>query len=277
MTIALTRTFAVDGVQLAWDRWGADDGSVPLLLCHGFSGSAHDFALHVEPLAAHGPVITPDLRGHGRSTKLGTLEGYSVDRLAADLAAFIEQTVDGPVDLLGHSMGGAVSLRVTLAHPHLVRSLVLMDTSAWSFLPTDPNIAALISGFMASFDPSTGLPDLSAMPSPEQPLIDAAVPAEWQAVKRQMDAAFDPYAMQAFGRALFDPAGSSVRDRLGEIHCPVSVIVGEHDHPFVDQAPELTAEVPDGRLMVIAGAYHSPQLTHPVEWAAAVADHLARV
>ena len=62
--------------------------------------------------------------------------------------------------------------------------------------------------------------------------------------------------------------------RLPSIACPTTVIVGEHDHPLVDQAPELAAEVADGRLTVIEGAYHSPQLTHPSEWRAAVEAHL---
>ena len=50
-----------------------------------------------------------DQRGHGHSTKTGTLEGYSVDQLSRDLAAFLEAVGGGPVDLLGHSMGGASS------------------------------------------------------------------------------------------------------------------------------------------------------------------------
>jgi pimeloyl-ACP methyl ester carboxylesterase len=54
------------------------------------------------------------------------------------------------------------------------------------------------------------------------------------------------------------------------------VLVGENDHPFVDRAPELAADLPNGRLVVIDGAYHSPQLTHSDEWLAAVAEHLAR-
>jgi len=53
------------------------------------------------------------------------------------------------------------------------------------------------------------------------------------------------------------------------------VVVGQHDHPLVDQAPELAAGVADGRLSVIEGAYHSPQLTHGAPWLAAVEAHLA--
>jgi len=50
--------------------------------------------------------------------------------------------------------------------------------------------------------------------------------------------------------------------------------VGEQDHPLVDQAPDLAAEVANGRLAVIDGAYHSPQLTHREAWLAAVEAHL---
>lgn len=178
-----------------------------------------------------------DHRGHGRSEKLGATERYSIDRLATDLIALIESAADGPVDLLGHSMGGAISLRLTLQRPDLVRSLILMDTSGWSFVPADPNVAALMTAFIAGYDPAGGLPNLGT----------------------------------------FDGNHDEVRARLGEIGCPVTVIVGEHDHPFIDQAAELAGSVADGWLTVIPGAYHSPQLTHPAEWTAAVETHLARV
>jgi pimeloyl-ACP methyl ester carboxylesterase len=65
-----------------------------------------------------------------------------------------------------------------------------------------------------------------------------------------------------------------LRDQLPSITCPVTVVVGEHDHPLVDQAPELASLVTDGRLTVIPGAYHSPQLTHPDAWRAALEEHL---
>ena len=55
------------------------------------------------------------------------------------------------------------------------------------------------------------------------------------------------------------------------------MIAGAHDHPLVDQAPALAGEVADGRLTVIPGAYHSPQLTHVGPWRAAVGAHLAWV
>ena len=272
----LTRRFVVDGVTLSWDRWGSGTDAAPFLLCHGFSGSSHDFALSIEDLAVSRTVIAIDHRGHGRSEKLGDIDRYSIDRLADDLIAFIDSEAAGPIDLLGHSMGGAIAIRVTLARPDLVRSLILMDTSGWSFANEDADVAAMIAGFIESFDPAGGLPDLGAMPSPETDLIAAATPPKWQAMKEQMAASFDPYALKALGRQLFEGDGEWVRPRLGEISCPVTVIVGEHDQPFIDQAADLAAEVADGFCTVIDGAYHSPQLTHRAEWTAAVRAHLDR-
>jgi len=271
----LTRRFEVDEVTLSWDRWGTGDGT-PFVLCHGFSGSSHDFASHIEALAATRPVFSIDHRGHGRSQKLGTADRYSINRLTADLIAFVDAEVGGPVDLLGHSMGGSIALRFTLARPDLVRSLILMDTSGWSFVPSDPAVAELMGAFIASYDPSSGLPDTSALAGPEEALITAATTAEWQSVKQEMAAAFDPYALKALGAELFAGETQWIRDRLSEIACPVSVIVGEHDHPFVDQGADLAAEANGGQLAVIVGAYHSPQLTHAAEWAAAVEAHLTR-
>jgi pimeloyl-ACP methyl ester carboxylesterase len=271
----LTRSFSVDDVTLAWDQWGAAaGGAVPLFLCHGYSGSSHDWALVAEELAAHRPVVSVDHRGHGRSQKLGDLSRYSIERIANDLIALLDAEV-GPVDLLGHSMGGAVAIRVTLARPDLVRSLILMDTSGWSFRPLDEGMAQMMAAFMAAFDPSGGLPDLSAMAGPEDALITASTSAEWQAVKAEMAAAFDPYAMKALGNDLFNSDLSWVRPRLAEVTVPVTVIVGSNDHPFIDQADDLAGAVTDGRVTVIDGAYHSPQLTHRAEWLAAVESHLA--
>ena len=79
------------------------------MLVHGFTGSSHDFALVADDLAADRRVVLLDQRGHGHSTKTGRLEGYTIEQLVADLAAFLEAVGDGPVDLLGHSMGARSS------------------------------------------------------------------------------------------------------------------------------------------------------------------------
>jgi pimeloyl-ACP methyl ester carboxylesterase len=274
---------AVNGVELSWDEWGASGtgtaaaAAPTLVLCHGYTGSALDFSLQAEPLAAGGRrVVTLDQRGHGRSTKCGNVESYSIDILVADLVALIEEVGQAPVDLLGHSMGGRIALGVVLARPDLVHSLILMDTSAWSFIPPDESMAQLLAKYMENFDPARGVPSTFGLVGPEDALIEAVVPADARRRREESFAGMDAYAIKALGTELLAEGVASTRSRLGEITCPTTVIVGQKDHPLVEQAPELAAEVANGELSVIAGAYHSPQLTHPDEWRAAVERHLAR-
>ena len=175
MTFTLREHFDVDGIELAWDRWGPDAGT-PLVFCHGYSGSADDFALSIPTFAEERPVFAVDHRGHGRSTKTQDEAAYRIDRLADDLAAWLTACAGAPVDLLGHSMGGRIVLQVALDHPELVRSLVLMDTSARNFIP-DPEIVKALVGFLEQFDPERGLPSsVGQGVGPEQDLIDAALP-----------------------------------------------------------------------------------------------------
>jgi pimeloyl-ACP methyl ester carboxylesterase len=110
------------------ERWTAHRGArirtwergagPPLLLIHGFGGAAWNFS-ELAPLLPGRRVLIPDLPGHGASTPLpasASLAGYA-DALA--------ETLPGPVDVLGHSLGGVVALRLAERRPELVRSLVL--------------------------------------------------------------------------------------------------------------------------------------------------------
>jgi pimeloyl-ACP methyl ester carboxylesterase len=271
------QTFHVHGVDLAWSERGS--GEPAFVLCHGYTGSSHDWALQVDELARRRRVVTYDHRGHGSSTKVGSLEGYTISQLADDTAAFLDAVGAGPVDLLGHSMGGRVVMTMVLQRPDLVRSLILMDTSAWSFQPPDEELRTLVQQFIQAFDPAGGMPSNFSLEGPEDKLIEATVPPEWKREKDGITAGMDAYAVKGLGVELWADAADgpgSLRSRLAEITCPVTVIVGAHDHPLVDQGPALTAELADGHLVIIEGAYHSPQLTHPDEWRAAVEAHLAR-
>ena len=209
-----------------------------------------------------------DQRGHGHSTKTGTLEGYSIEQLSRDLAGFLEAVGGGPVDLLGHSMGGRVVMTMAVQRPDLVHSLILMDTSAWSFQPDDesPHHGARLHRRVRPCPGHALHPQHGRARGRSH---RSGGPAGVAAAEGRVFAGMDAYAVKALGMELWTelPDGDgSLRSRLPSITCPTTVIVGEHDHPLVGQALALAAEVADGRLTVIEGAYHSPQLTHPEQW-----------
>jgi pimeloyl-ACP methyl ester carboxylesterase len=169
-------------------------------------------------------------------------------------------------------MGGMLSLHLVLSRPELVRSLILMDTAAES--PGDftlpPELAPLIRRH--------GLERMAALtpPRPEELLLQRLKGDDWlRDNRRQRLAVMDPEAFLALFPLVF--AGPGLLDRLGEIAVPTTVIVGEHDEPFRGPSDRLAAGIRGARLVVIDGAYHSPQHTHPEAWRAAVRDHLARV
>src|SRR4051812_22750765 len=81
-------------------------------------------------------VITFDHRGTGRTP--GTEGDYSTRMFAADAAALIEELGVGPVDAIGHSMGGRVLQWLLLDRPDLVRRAVMAATGPGEFDPARP-------------------------------------------------------------------------------------------------------------------------------------------
>src|SRR5947209_13855466 len=124
------RLLPVGDVTLAVDDRNADAGGVPLVLVHGYTGSRLDFEGVIDELATDRRVVAWDHRGHADSTSTGDPNTYTFDQLVADMDGVLAALGIDRFDLLGHSMGGIVSMRFALARPERIRSLILMDTLA---------------------------------------------------------------------------------------------------------------------------------------------------
>jgi len=97
-----------------------------LVLVHGAGGTHLDWPVQLRHITDT-TVYALDLPGHGRSDFPGRT---SIKAYANDLSGFLEALGLEPVILLGHSMGGAIILRVALQHPSAVKGLVLLSTGA---------------------------------------------------------------------------------------------------------------------------------------------------
>jgi pimeloyl-ACP methyl ester carboxylesterase len=98
-------------------------GQPTLLIAHGLFGSGRNWGVIARHLADTRDTVTVDMRNHGSSPRAPT---QSYADMAADLAEVIA-TLPGPVDVLGHSMGGKAAMVLALTHPERVRRLVVAD------------------------------------------------------------------------------------------------------------------------------------------------------
>ena len=97
----------------------------PLVLLHGGSARWQSALPLIPELSQHWHVYAPDLRGHGKSSRVPGC--YRLKDYAADMAAFLEQVVQQPAVLFGHSLGGHIAILVAARYPQHVRGLVIGD------------------------------------------------------------------------------------------------------------------------------------------------------
>ena len=105
--------------------WG-NEGAPPLLLVHGGRDHCRNWDWLAQDLRRDHHVIAPDLRGHGDSQWM--IGGsYRMSDYVYDIAQLIHQTIDGPVVLIGHSLGGMIGLRYAGLYPDRVKKIVAIE------------------------------------------------------------------------------------------------------------------------------------------------------
>lgn len=219
------RTVTVDdGARLRVSEWGSGP---PVVLVHGITATSEDW-LPVLPhlLAAGHRVVAVDQRGHGAST-LGR-DRCDTERLVADLAHVLDELDVEDAVLVGHSLGGYVSLALAALHPERMRQRVdvvvaLGATHTGRGLRELATLASVASPLTPRFQRSdphgavvTGLVVFGARP--DRPAVDD-VRYRW--------AACDGATRRCFARHL---AGESISALLPRIDVPVVVSRGTRDH-----------------------------------------------
>ncbi|MFW0783950.1 alpha/beta hydrolase [Gordonia sp. CPCC 206044] len=112
-------------IRIAVRTAGTIDASVPVVLVHGMAGDHATWRSFARTLRRAGrPVVSMDLRGHGRS---GRAPRYGLDDFRDDLRFVLDELDLTSVDLVGHSLGAHTALRAVIAEPDRVRRLVLEE------------------------------------------------------------------------------------------------------------------------------------------------------
>ena len=247
----------VRGLELAFDDAGA---GVPVVLLHGFPFNRSLWREQVAALKASHRVITPDLRGFGETT--ATSEPATMEMMAEDVAALLDELKLERVVLGSLSMGGYVALAFYRLFPARVRALMLADTRPQA----DTAEARANRETLAQRALNEGM----------QPIADAMLPKlltpathkeqpEIVARVREMIMTTSPVGAAAALR------GMAVRrdqtDLLPEINVPTLIIVGSEDAITPPQEAELMHRAIRGSLLkVIAGAGHCANLERADEF-----------
>ena len=245
--------------------------SRPVVLVHAGIADSRMWDALVQPLAADRAVVRYDLRGYGRSEL--PAGGFSH---VEDLAAVLAATTQGPVHLVGASMGGRVALDLTLDRPDLVRSLTLLGAAVSGFEP-DTEPPALWDDLVRAHraDDLDALADVEARMWLADP-DGTRLPAGVLDLVRDMDriALRNERSGVAEER---EPAIPAV-DRLAGLAVPALVVVGDLDLPDIRLAADLLAErVPGAQRADLEGVAHLPALERPDEVVALLRRFLDRV
>lgn len=249
------------GATVGYDDTGGD-GPV-IVLSHGLLMNRSMFAPQVEALRDTYRVVTWDERGHGEAEHEGTWTFWDS---AQDVLALLDHLGVEQAVLCGMSQGGFLSLRAALLAPSRVRALVLIDSQAGQ---EDPDAAPLYAG-MAEAWASDGA-DPATLEFAAATILGPADHGPWIALWEQLP---QHRATQVMHPLL---EREDLTDRLGEITCPALVIHGSIDAAIpLSRAEELANGLPGAiPLVLIEGAGHASNLSHPEPVNAAVRGFLA--
>ena len=218
-------TARLNGIDLYFEDHG---GGSPLVLMHGFGDTSQAWGPQIAALSPRYRLVTFDMRGHGRTESPADQAQYSEAHVVADLAALLRHLGIERAVIGGLSLGGYMSLRFHLAHPEMVRALVLCDTG-----PGYRNDAAREEWNQRAY---TRADDLEG--KGRAGLARAA---------RGMLAQFDSAAI----------------DVLPKIAVPTLVVVGSEDTPFLGATEYMAKKIPGARRVVIEGAGHVANVDRP--------------
>ena len=243
-------------------------GDETILFSHGFLMSQALFAPQIEALKPRYRCVAYDHRGQAGSEVTKT--GYDLDSLTEDAEAVIGALDLGPCHFVGLSMGGFVGMRLALKRPDLIRSLILLDTSA------DPEtnkmkysalgLVARVFGLRSVAGPAMNtLFGTSYLSDPAQ----ASARTAWRTHVTDHDKAGILRAL----KALIDRDG--VAENLVQIDTPTLVLTGEED---VATPPEkgrkIAAAIPGAIFKLIDKAGHSATIEQPQAVTSAIAEFL---
>ncbi|HEY5354217.1 MAG TPA: alpha/beta hydrolase [Streptosporangiaceae bacterium] len=245
----------------------------PVLFLHGFLFDGRQFDAQVAALRDQYRCLTLDFRGQGRSAS--SPGGYQTEQLTADVLAVIRALGIAPVHLAGLSMGGFAAMRIAAREPAVVRSLILLNTSAAA------HPRAKVPGHLA-------LTAVGRLAGLSGRLLTSRIEAEMYGAAFRGDpgrAGQREIWSQRWARA--DRAAVAktmlgivlrpdIRAELGDIRAPTLIIAGAADTSLPPRfSREMQSLIAGSQLVELPGAGHSSPVEDPDGVTRALREFLA--
>jgi pimeloyl-ACP methyl ester carboxylesterase len=261
----------VNGIRIHYKERGQ---GFPIVLVHGYAGNLRNWVLQIPALTQTHRTVSLDLRGHGLTDRPSRPEDYSLERLAEDVYGLLQTVGIRECYLCGHSMGGMVAQEFVLAHPEMVRALILVDTTAQQ--PASSDMAeharlvqiALSQGMEAVFEEMLRA---SLLAGELAEAANSVYIEKWREQFLLTSLEGYVYCAQAIhGRR-------SLLDELHRIQIPTLIVCGALDEPFLEPSCQMHERIAGSELAIIPGSGHVPTIERPQEFNRIVASFLARV
>ncbi len=245
---------------------------LPVILIHGMAASLRQWDHLMPQLVAAGfSAYALDLQGHGDSPKPEGAEHYHIEALYDQLKHWIENLgLHSPAILVGHSLGGYLSLMYALRNPEKVHALVLADPFYSPFQ---------LSPFIRYFAkrPRFGIQLLEWLPAWSLDMIMCGS----EKVQQALPSPIRHQLAMDFKRAtpLFLYVTRTVRDltpQLSRVQHPTLVMWGSQDMTLAPASfHRIVAELPEVESHIFHGCGHIPHLTQAVIFNQLVLDFVA--
>ncbi len=265
------RRIVVAGHELSYLRMGA---GLAVVFVHGITTNSFIWRRILPRIARSYDVIALDLLGCGESAK-PLSESYALRDHAERLAALIPALGLDRAHIVGHDLGGGMAQILAVRHPHLLRSLSLLNTVGYDAWPVQPILAlrtpVIRELLMAAVD-------LGAMRLIVQRGLHHRERADDELMRLFMEPLRTSEGRRAFlhfARCLDNRDLTSIAASLPTLKLPVLIVRGDAD-PFLSGtiSERLHADIPGSRLHHIPTASHFIQEDEPAEVCRLLLDFL---
>jgi aminoacrylate hydrolase len=258
-------TFAAgDGAELFYRDEG--EGRPPIVLVHGWQSTGSTWKAIAPLLSRSQRTIAVDLRGCGASANAPG--PYTVEQFSEDVAALLRDVIAARAVVVGHSMGGAIAMRLAVDHPELPAGIVLVATVPPAGLQFPPHVDTVFrgtAGNIANFERWLRRQSLEPLAEPYfTALLEGAATIT-------PEAALESY--ESWTKLDF-------ADEVRKILTPTLVIPGDSDRPNL--TPERLREhvldlIPNARMAIVERSGHYVPLEQPEATAEAIRRFIAEI